>query len=569
MPLWSSSASGNPAIESFQYDNAQRLKSLTSYADLAAAQVDDHDHKRYWSYDNDGLMLSETVTAKPGGSPGPDEGTQSYTYTSLGQLKSWTRAGTTTDYAYDKAGNRTQAGASTFSFDDQNRLVSGGGATYVWSDRGTMVSRTSGGSTTTYDFDAFAQETRAGSVSYQRDGLGRVSSRNGQALSYTGLAPQVCNDGSTKVSYTPTGDPLAVTSNGSTAWALLDAHSDLVALLSPSTGKVVAHRSYDPYGVPGESTGTMAPSIGYQSDWTDPTTGEVNMGARNYLPAADSFTSRDSYPGRLDTPVSLNRYTYAHNNPLTNLDPTGNSVDVNEFTQSWDQYWAAVGANINEYKRIEFLNGIANGRKAGFNDEQIQFLLAIHFRNTVNPNVARIMKDAADRWFSAHPESGRNSDPTHGNGGSRGVHGSSGTPDLTEVQTIQEGVTFRCSEVQHVPFTDYDLPEACSLLLDSEVTAALRDAIQKLVAFLGGHEEFRGNIKVAEFIAIMLAQGLNPGLDPRKGTDLERIKKIASTGPYRAGRASLDGRCDARGLRGGDPECGVRLVRERNDIVDP
>jgi len=47
------------------------------------------------------------------------------------------------------------------------------------------------------------------------------------------------------------------------------------------------------------------------------------MGARWYAPASGTFNSRDTIYGELATPVSLNRYTYALNNPLAYFDPDG------------------------------------------------------------------------------------------------------------------------------------------------------------------------------------------------------------------------------------------------------
>jgi len=67
--------------------------------------------------------------------------------------------------------------------------------------------------------------------------------------------------------------------------------------------------------------------MGFQSDWTDPTSSQVWMGARFYKPAPAMFTSRDTYDGVLSSPLSLNRYTYAEGDPIQNADPTGRTAE--------------------------------------------------------------------------------------------------------------------------------------------------------------------------------------------------------------------------------------------------
>ncbi|MFF5969892.1 RHS repeat-associated core domain-containing protein, partial [Streptomyces sp. NPDC012769] len=68
------------------------------------------------------------------------------------------------------------------------------------------------------------------------------------------------------------------------------------------------------------------PSVGYQSGWTDSSTGEVNMAARWYQPGTGGFTSRDTWQLDPDPSVQANRYTYGNASPLNGTDPDGHRV---------------------------------------------------------------------------------------------------------------------------------------------------------------------------------------------------------------------------------------------------
>lgn len=52
-------------------------------------------------------------------------------------------------------------------------------------------------------------------------------------------------------------------------------------------------------------------------------TGTVYLRARYYNPTTGRFISRDSVTGKNEDPLSLNLYTYCHNNPVLNFDPSG------------------------------------------------------------------------------------------------------------------------------------------------------------------------------------------------------------------------------------------------------
>jgi len=73
------------------------------------------------------------------------------------------------------------------------------------------------------------------------------------------------------------------------------------------------------------------PELGYQTQYTDPTTGDTLMQSRWYSAGTGTFRSRDTYAGDLNTPVSLNRYTYGANNPIRYWDPSGRCVESISF----------------------------------------------------------------------------------------------------------------------------------------------------------------------------------------------------------------------------------------------
>jgi RHS repeat-associated protein len=102
---------------------------------------------------------------------------------------------------------------------------------------------------------------------------------------------------------------------------------------------------WDPYGQPAGATGATNLSVGYQGDYTDPTSGDVWMGARWYMPETGGFTSRDTVFGMLRTPVSLNRYTYANGDPLEYFDPDGR-FGLSTLTKAVGSAWNNTGGRV-------------------------------------------------------------------------------------------------------------------------------------------------------------------------------------------------------------------------------
>jgi RHS repeat-associated protein len=303
------------AHRDFGYDDAGRLSSDTMTS--ATGTVTD---STSWSYDADSNITVKTVS----GAGVAGAGQNSYSYDDADRLQSWTApGGAVTSYAWDLAGNRTQAGTASYAFNDRNQVVSDStGKSYTWSANGWLTN--DAGTAVTYD--AFGRAVFAGGVSYTYDALDRVSTRNGGAFAYSGLDADPIGNGTFKVTHDPSGTPVAYADASGAHLILGDAHQDVTALTNVD-GTVAASRAFDPFGNVVASNGAQA-ALGYQGQYSDPTTHDSKMGARWYDPSLGQFTSRDTVFGQTNNPSTLNRYTYANNNPLTRVDPTGHDGEA-------------------------------------------------------------------------------------------------------------------------------------------------------------------------------------------------------------------------------------------------
>ncbi|WP_374119838.1 LamG-like jellyroll fold domain-containing protein [Streptomyces sp. MBT42] len=277
-----------------------------------------------YEYDLDDHVVKKTTTGTAGA------GARTYAYDLAGRLTSETAGGTTTAYEWDKAGNLTRKGAVTGTYDSRNRVQTWGTQTFDYSARGTVKAVTDGGTTRVINSDAFERTVTNGTSTFTYDSLDRVLTHGGTAFAYDGGSNNLIKDGTSTYSRTPDGTLLAGATTGAAGSARLtvrDRHTDVVAGLSPDGTTVTSSRAYDAFGTTIASVGTP-PSLGYQSGWTDTSTGEVNMASRWYQPGTGGFTGRDTWQLDPDSSAQANRYTYANASPLTGTDPSGHARSI-------------------------------------------------------------------------------------------------------------------------------------------------------------------------------------------------------------------------------------------------
>jgi len=300
------------ATRAFTYNSLHQVTgdTLTSPSGPTEASIG-------YGYNLNGDETSKTTSGLAGSSA------NSYTYDEANRLTSWNNGTTTVSYGYDANGNRTQAGSQTYTYDARDELTSGGGVSYAYTARGTVASTTSPGGTTTSTSDAFNQVATDAAQTYSYDALGRVVTSQGHTFAYSGLANDVASDGLNHYSRDPSGGLVGIAQGSASVLALTDQHRDVVGEFTATGSALTGSTSYDPLGNV-TATASQIGSLGYQSGWTDPATGKVNMASRWYSPATGQFTSRDGANNSpVPDPAAANTFAYGGDNPLTAFDPLG------------------------------------------------------------------------------------------------------------------------------------------------------------------------------------------------------------------------------------------------------
>jgi len=95
-----------------------------------------------------------------------------------------------------------------------------------------------------------------------------------------------------------------------------------VRLITDGSGAAAGSATFEPWGAPKTGSATLG-GFGFTGEQADAETGFVYLRARYYDPTTGRFIERDNYPGTINSPVSLNSYTYAHDNPVRFTDPSG------------------------------------------------------------------------------------------------------------------------------------------------------------------------------------------------------------------------------------------------------
>ncbi len=310
-------AGGTGVVIRYEFDAGSRITRVSSASPDGSTVLADFRH----AYD----ALGNVLTAQDEG------GTTTYTYDAINQLTGASGPGISETYTYDAVGNRLSKNGVNYTYDVANRLVSSSdGTTYSYDANGNLRTRTTGGATTTYVWNARNQLTRIDFsdgtfATYTYDGIGRRISKRDRAgvvrhYVYDGadLVQELDAGGAVVASYVyeTLDHPVSMTRGGATYYYAYDRLGSVVGLTN-GAGELVVRYRYDPWGnllaASGSNPALENPFRFTGREW-DAESGLYCYRLRYYDPAAGRFIGRD--------PLGTG-YVYASNSPLNQIDPLG------------------------------------------------------------------------------------------------------------------------------------------------------------------------------------------------------------------------------------------------------
>jgi len=268
--------------------------------------------------------------------------TYGYEYDAAGRLIRVTQNGAVSEqYSYDGNGNRLTAntvtkGTTTGSYDEQDRLLQYGANTYSYTANGELLSKTSNGTVTQYDYDVLGnlrsvQLPDGRKIEYVIDPSGRrvgkkVNGALTQGWLYQGsLNPIAELDGNgnlvTRFVYGSKANvPDYFIKSGKTYRILSDHLGSPRLVIDLSTGAVVQRMDYDAFGNVTQDSNPNFQPFGFAGGLYDSDARLVRFGARDYDAETGRWTAKD--------PINFaggdsNLYGYVLNNTINLIDSNG------------------------------------------------------------------------------------------------------------------------------------------------------------------------------------------------------------------------------------------------------
>ena len=335
----------NGVISTYDYNNANRIVKLVNKK--GNSTISSYEYSYYLDgsdackvhsengiietteYEYDGLkrLTQESVAI------GNSTDTYAYEYDDYGNRSKMTAAGSenyVTEYNYNNAqGNYIallQKEVKTVEGEenplDLNSNVKQ--TVYTYDANGNQITKTAEGKTETNTYDGLNQligftdgETTA-SYKYNASGLRYEKTVNGETINHVWdgnqqIVADVIDNQFYEADCYIRGTNLVAKYNywngkkTEYTYYTQNAHGDVVNL-TDKDGKVTKSYRYDAFGVEKNIDKNDTNAFRYCGEYFDKETATVYLRARNYNPSTGRFISRDSFAGKNQDPLSLNRY---------------------------------------------------------------------------------------------------------------------------------------------------------------------------------------------------------------------------------------------------------------------
>jgi len=290
-------------------------------------------------YDGVGNIMSITDSV--------NTATQNFQYDALNRLTSANGNYGNKIYAYDTIGNILQKDGVNYLYGENgagpHAVTSGSdGSSFNYDANGNMITMNKGGVAWTYIYDSENRlvEVKKNSqtqAKFEYDGDGGRTKKVSytyvsgtpvtETTRYVGSLYEESASQTTKHIFM--GDTrIASITNGQLKYYHGD-HLGGTNLITNDSGLVKQLIEYEPFGTPSRNDKFGTPE---EEAWhlftgkeLDDETGLYYYGARYYNPTIGRFITADTIVQSPGNPQTLNRYAYAGNNPVNNIDPTGHS----------------------------------------------------------------------------------------------------------------------------------------------------------------------------------------------------------------------------------------------------
>jgi RHS repeat-associated protein len=316
-----------------------------------------------YDYQNDELARREYLTTsglafEPPVPPTVSPHETTYITNELNQYTSIQEPGTSIQLVYDLDGNLTNDETFQYEYDAENRLISA-----------TPLNPQDGDKKTEYAYDYMSRRVQKKVYSYTSGSWLLTSECSFLYDGWNLIKEQTTAGGNTTTEYYVWGLDLSGTLQGAggiggllaktnslTAKTYLytfDANGNVGQLMDSSTGTIVAHYEYDPFGNLLVATGPEAANnpFRFSTKYDDAEVGLYYYGYRYYSPKLGRWMNRDP----IGEKGGLNLYGFVKNNPITYYDPKG--LNANNWTFGEIESWA-----ITDYETLASPAGLADAK---------------------------------------------------------------------------------------------------------------------------------------------------------------------------------------------------------------